>query len=144
MASDRELHPEGKFPAKIMEHAIQTASTGTDQLAVRFETEYGSLWAWYAFTEDAAPHTVKKIRAMGYQGDDIGELADGIVLVGNECEVTVKHEMGRDGRPRAKVTRVSPPGGDKMVSDERATQAVRKYNALLRSVPPRAKEDVPF
>lgn len=146
MAEEREfrLHPEGKFLAEVREHAIQVATTGTEQLCVKFETEFGVLWAWFAFTEAAAPHTIKKIRAMGYAGDDIGELADGVVLVGNKCEVTVKHEMGQDGRPRAKVSWVAPEGGERMVSDDRAAQAVRKYNALLRSVPPVEKEKIPF
>lgn len=144
MADDPRLHPEGRFPATIREHAIQTASTGTEQLAVKFETEFGNVWAWFAFTEDAAPHTIKKIRAMGYAGDDLGELGDGVAMVGNVCEVTIKHEVDRGGKVRAKVHWVAPEGGDRMVSDDKAAQAIKKYNALLRALPPREKDSPPF
>lgn len=146
MPNDREykLHPEGRFPAVIVDHGFLTATTGTDQFVVKFQTEHGTITAWLAFTEAAAKHSIKKIRAMGFTGDDLSELGSGVALEGNKCEITVKHELDNSGRPRAKVDWISPEGGDKMESSAETAKAVARFNFLLRSIKAEGDDEIPF
>jgi len=132
----RDLHPKGLFKATIADHAYQTSSRGTATLAVQFETDEGEIRGFFALSDKAAEHTIRKIRAMGYEGDDLGELADGNVLRGNACQIDVEHDDTYDGTMRDKVSWVHPadyvPG---MQRDEATAVNVKKFNALLKREP---------
>ena len=99
-----ELHPTGFFDdAKIIDHGFDTSSEkGTLYFWVEYQTKHGRLTGYFYMSEKAIEHTLKKIAAMGFDGDDLDTLADGSKLAGNLCQITVNHEE-YDGQQRARV-----------------------------------------
>lgn len=140
----RELHPVGHFPATIMDHGFSSAKTGTYQFWAVFETESGQITGYFPLTEQAADGSIKKIAAMGYNGSDLAELADGDMLKGCCCVITVKHDVW-NGETRDKVAWVNPegwvPGPQR---DESVAANVSKFNGLLAKIQQDKKAGLPF
>jgi len=130
-----QLHPEGFYEAEILDHGYSKSKTGTDTLVVRFETEHGLVNGYFYLTHKAAEGTIRKIRAMGFAGDDLGELADGAELRGNRCQVQVEHSDYGE-QTTARVGWVYPIGYTPGVQrDAEAAAAVKQFNAVLRKEP---------
>lgn len=129
------LHPEGRFKAVIEDHGYMPTKDGSGmQFFAKFNTNDGKvITGFFALSGGAAEHTLKRIRAMGYNGDDMNELTEGNVLIGNECEIEVKHETWQ-GKERAKVVWVDPKGGAQVKRLE-AGANIAKFNALLKKTP---------
>lgn len=127
-----EMHPAGDFRAQILDHGFSESTTGTPQFTTVFETEHGRITGFFALTDKAAEHTLKKIRAMGYEGDDLSDLEDGDVLRGCYCTIQVVHEP-YNGRTTAKVGFVNPDGWEPGIKKSAAAAAVaRRFNSLLK------------
>jgi len=146
-----KIHSRGLHDATVIAHGWDESKTGTPSLKVRFESGEGQLTGWFYMTDKAAPHTIKKIRAMGYTGNDLRELGNGQVLVGNRCVIEVEHEVGNDNVQRAKVAFVNPAGYVPGVKNSENAQAnITRFNALLKSEPTvapagsKAVEEEPF
>jgi hypothetical protein len=130
-----ELHPAGVVRARIEDHGYSTAKSGNDQFVVRFQTKHGSIASYFSLSDKAADWTVEKIRAMGYEGDDMGALADGTALRGRFCMIEVRHEE-YGGRMRAKVAFVNPDGWEPGIQrSEDAAVNAKRFNALLKRKP---------
>jgi len=129
------MHNEGQFDAEIMDHGFMAGNKGP-QLWVKFKTSQGQITAFLHFTPDASEYSVKKVRAMGFQGDDLSQLGDGKALAGNLCSITVYHDT-YNGETRAKVSYIDPLGGGgwQGEKDPGAASDASAYNALLRSEP---------
>ena len=140
------MHPTGTFEAEIVEHAITESSKGTPQIAVKFETKEGDITGWFALTDKAAEYTIKKLRAMGFQGDDLKQINDGQCIVGNQCNIVVAHEE-YNGTTNARVKFVNPlgvTGGADITASDGAAANARRFNALLRQekpIPAKTKVD---
>jgi hypothetical protein len=126
------MHSEGTFDAKVTDHGFAPGNKGP-QLWVKFETSEGNIAGWFSFTDKAAQHTVKKIRNIGYQGDNIEQLNDGVSMRGMLCSIVVEHEE-YDGKTRAKVAFVNRLGdtGGSLDRDDAAARNAARFNALLR------------
>ncbi|KAF0156247.1 MAG: hypothetical protein FD189_1052 [Elusimicrobia bacterium] len=137
------LHSVGIFDAEILDHGFsKSRKVKTDQFVVNFQTPEGKITGFFAMTDSAIEYTIEKIRAMGFEGADLGLLADGTALRGAKCQIVVKHEVwlvekGGDGQTRAKVDGVWPLGYEPGIQrDEAAVANVKRFNALLKKCPP--------
>ena len=127
-----DLHPAGTFRAEIVDHGFSESTTGNPQFSVQFRTEHDTISGYFSMTDKAIEHTIKKIRAMGYEGDDLADLEDGTVLKGCFCSIQITHET-YNGQVSAKVGWVNPdgyvPGIKKSAS---AAANARRFNSLLK------------
>lgn len=129
------IHPTGYFDATILDHGFATTGTGAEQFFTQFQTEHGTIVGYFFLTDKAAEHTMKKIRAMGYQGGDLSALADGRELRGHQCSITIDHEI-YEGKTQAKVGWVNQLGETGIVERCDVTAAnARRFNALLKKTP---------
>ena len=131
------LHPAGQFDdAVIIDHGYSKAKTGTVQLFVVFETTADKITGFFALTDKAIEYTLKNIRAMGFDGERLEDLADGKAMDGNLCQIQVDHEEW-NGKTRAKVSWVNPvgAGGGGIERDADGPAVASRFNALLRKEP---------
>ena len=138
------LHPVGHYQATILDHGFSEAKTGTPQFWAVFETEVGNITGFFPLTEKAAESSLQKIVGMGYTGSNLGELADGQMLLGLCCVVTVKHDTWQ-GETRDKIAWVNPVGwepGPKR--DENVAVNVSKFNGLMAKIQAGKTSDLPF
>lgn len=127
-----DMHPAGTFRAEIVDHGYSETKAGTPQFTVQFSTESGTIAGFFAMTDKAIEHTIKKIRAMGYEGDDLDDLADGTVLKGCYCSIQVTHET-YNGQISAKVGWVNPDGYTPGIKKSASAAAnARRFNSLLK------------
>jgi len=134
------MHPSGTFEAEVIEHAITESSKGTPQVAVKFETSEGEITGWFALTDKAAEYTVEKLRAMGFQGDDLSQINDGQCMVGNQCNLVIEHDEYKD-KVNARIKFVNPlgvSGGTDLAASDSAAANARRFNALLTRAPKQA------
>jgi hypothetical protein len=139
------MHPTGTFEAEVIEHAITESSKGTPQVAVKFETSEGEITGWFALTDKAAEYTIQKLRAMGFQGDDLQAVNDGRCMVGNQCNLVIEHEKYKDKNNNdkigARIKFVNPlgvTGGADLTPSDGAAANARRFNALLTRAPKQA------
>lgn len=104
----------GKHRARAREWAFGKAGTGTYQIGVLFDLLDlpGETIQWFgSFTEKSEKHTLKGLRAMGWQGSDLTELDCNMGgLEQLEVVLVVEHEE-YNGETRSKVRWVNPAGG---------------------------------
>jgi hypothetical protein len=154
----RALHPEGFFRAEIVDHGFGKTETRTNYLGVRFRTllegeAVGEITGFFYMTDAAAEYTVQKIRAMGFEGDDLRDLAKvPPILQGRMVKISVEHRQYQ-GEMRDSVASVYPedwePG---LKKDAEAATNVARFNALLKKHQPvnqgkateKQDEEVPF
>jgi len=138
------MHPKGKYEAKVIDHGYNQATTGSYQFFAEFQTEAGSIIGFFSLSEKAISHTLKKIRAMGFQHDDLDILGDGKHLRGNMCRITVDHEH-YDGQWRAKVGWVNPYHGGVVERIDSKSANLGRFSALLKQIDKveAVKEDAP-
>lgn len=96
--------------------ALGETQTGKEQIGVElefFECE-GERLTWYGFFTDASLEiTLRALRALGWQGDDITELdgvEDATSLLPSEAEAVVQEET-YEGKTRLRVAFVNAAGG---------------------------------
>lgn len=129
------LHPAGDFRAEILDHGFSETQSGTPQFVVKFRTEHDTINGYFAMTDRAIEHTIKKIRAMGYEGDDLSDLEDGALLRGLFCSIQVTHDT-YNGQVSAKVGWVNPDGYTPGVKKSAAAAAnAKRFNSLLKKIP---------
>lgn len=102
----------GTFKARGVEAALDRAGTGTEQIGVMLsitEGEHaGESITWYGFfTEATAERTIKALRLLGWQGDDLTDLT-GIDV--NEVSIVIEHEEDNKGKVHARVKWINGPG----------------------------------
>lgn len=148
-----DIHPVGTFnDCEILDHGF--AESGQKKslyfwIKVRTpESEtYGNVFGNFYLTGAAAEQTIDKIVAMGYDGDDLQELADGTRLRGSIVQITVEHDTYNDN-DRARIGFVNPNNTTiGPTHDEKAAANAKAFNALLKSRKPAARpaeDEVPF
>ena len=83
------MHPEGKFEAEILDHGFcKSGLKGSPQFFAKFKTEAGEITGFFPLTHKAKQYTIEKIRNMGFQGDSMEDLADGMAMRGYWCDAT--------------------------------------------------------
>lgn len=137
------LHPTGNFQAEITDHGYGTSDNAkrSEFFWVKFKTDFGIISGKFYLTQAAIEHTIKKVRAMGFTGNQMEALADGTALVGNRCEIEVTHKpyTSKTGENKffPEVGFVNPIGGGGRGfkrSDGAAANA-RRFDKLLAREP---------
>jgi len=156
-----DLHPAGTFPATILDHGFGTKKNGKGYYWTKFSTGNGEseIVGFFSLTDAAAPYTVDKIKAMGYDGRNMLDLADGTLLRDAECVIVVDHNEGSDGKVRAEVGWVYKAGSSGgLQHNEDAAANASQYNHLFGPAavaettggaldtfdPAAADDDIPF
>ncbi len=110
MTTENSVAP-GRYNARAIEWGLGKTSTGKERVAVQLEltdpSVLGRRLTWYGyFTEGSLPHTVKALRALGWQGADLSVL-DG--LDRNDVSIVVEHE-DYEGKTQVRVKWINEPG----------------------------------
>jgi hypothetical protein len=110
--------PEGKYKAKARSAQLGEASTGAEQIGIEFEIidgeQKGSRYSYYGtFGEAAVEITLKAMRAAGWQGDDVTDLASLNRPDTPDCQIVIAHEEypKGSGKMHTKIKWVNPFGG---------------------------------
>jgi len=148
-----DIHPTGTFnDCEIIDHGFaESGQKKSLYFWIKVRTpqsdEFGNVFGNFYLTGAAAEQTIDKIAAMGFNGDDLQELADGTKLRGNVVQITVEHDEYNDN-VRARIGFVNP--NNAIVGpthDEKAAQNAKQFNALWkkrRPTAPSADDEVPF
>lgn len=144
--------PEGNYPVKATKHKIGEAGTGNKQIGVRLIITDGALKGnasliWYGtFTDKSEDMTIRGMRALGFQGDDLTKMD---TLYDGEAIAVVEHERNQDGKMIAKVKWLN--GADiamkKELDDNELAAFAKKMRGALQKRPsaaPAAKKDDGF
>lgn len=122
----------GKYKARPISWALGMTDTEKEQVAVEIEfldlaVTPRTLW-WYGyFTPNALESTVKALRAMGWEGDDLATLQ----LQDREVEVVVEHEDYK-GVTRPRIRWINAPGGGPAVKKPLGTDQARAFATKMR------------
>ena len=129
---------QGTYRAQAVEGSAQygQTKTGTDQIIIDMDLidigERVSVFLY--FSEKAAPHSMKRLRAAGWQGTNLADLSG---LGSQECQVSVKYEEYQ-GEQKMKVEIVS--GGTVTIQnafDDKSKKAfAAKYAELAKTTAP--------
>lgn len=128
---------EGTYRGRAIAGSEQygTTSNGNDQIVLNLElTDIGETVSTFLFfSEKAAPHSMKRLRLLGWKGNDLANL-EGIDE--NEVDVRVFYEEYQ-GEQKMKVEIVS--GGTvsiQQVDDKGKKAFAAKYKALAATTAP--------
>ena len=145
---------DGYYMAVVSDHGYgpKDGEEGSPYLAVKFNLEtldtheaIGSLTAFLYLTDKSIEHTAKKLRAIGYIGNDASELADGTRMRGMRCQVQVTNEA-YEGKVRAKIGWIYPedytPGVVK--GENSAKLNASRLSTLLKATPATDKKGDPI
>jgi hypothetical protein len=134
----------GKFRVKATSTDIGKAGTGTLQVIVALEiTELGDynglvVWAFLSLTEAAAPYTIEKLRALGWQRNAIEEFAecvDASALLPSEAIAAMHEEPGQNGKTRTVVDFINKLGdGPAIAKDRPSRNELAVLGGRLRSI----------
>lgn len=151
----RELIPTGTYDdCEIVDHGYdESPDKKTPYLWVIFQVpEQGQITGRFYLpkgSEKGLEASFKKIEAMGFEGDDLGELADGSKLAGNRVQITVEHETW-EGTTRDRVgfvnqnhSTVGPSRNDSTAANVTTFNAIWKKGKGKRGQQP-AGDDIPF
>lgn len=126
---------EGTFKAYGVEGSEQYGVTrgGTDQVVVDLKLETGDVVSTFLYFSDAAaPHSIKRLRALGWRGTDLSNLAG---IGSEEVDVRVYWEE-YEGKENMKVEIVT--GGTVVLKDpldaKGKSQFAKRYANLAASV----------
>lgn len=107
--------PEGRYKCRGTEAKLAFTSQGAPQVAVDIviteeESEYcGQHRTWYgSFSDKAMDRTLQSLRFLGWQGDDLSDLAG---IDQNEAYVTITHEEDQEGNIRDRAAFINNSAG---------------------------------
>jgi hypothetical protein len=124
----------GVHRAIVGEGLLGKTGTGKEQVAVSLDvmdtvTGANEHMAWYGyFTEASAEYTVKALRTMGWQGDDLSDLSS---IRGVEVSIVVEHE-DYEGKMRAKVRWINPPGSGAILKEQMSEDEAKSFAAKMK------------
>lgn len=143
-----ELIPQGTYLATVSSSALGATQEGKPQLAIGLDVHTGEMSCprtWYGFfTEKSEPHTVKALRALGFDVatrslDELNpEDAYATPIAGVECRVVIEHEVRQfdDGREetRDRIRWINPKDGGGLVMKERmAPEQAKTFSERFRA-----------
>lgn len=122
----------GKQNAKAVDCTLaESGQNKTPCVAVEFQNEEGESCTWYGYlTDKAAERTIRDLRKMGWNGDDISELSAG--MLPNSIEIDV-YEEEYEGTMREKV-RIAGMAA-KPIEQSGAKALAAKLKGLCKTVP---------
>ena len=127
----------GTYKARGVEGSVQwgTTKNGTDQMVVDLDlVDIGERVSCFLyFTEKSAPHSVKRLRALGWTGDDLSDVRG---IDAADVDVSVSYEE-YNGKQQMKVEIVT--GSTVTVQDPMSAGAkksfAQRYANLVKSTP---------
>jgi len=138
----------GVFKGRAVAGSEQYGTTkgGNDQIVVDVDLETGDrVSAFLVFSEAAAPHSMKRLRALGWEGDNLADLQG---LGSRECDVRVSYEQW-EGKEKMRVEIVT--GGTVTIKDpldDRSKRAFAQRFANLakqtKAEPEKKGDRIPF
>lgn len=130
--SNEQTIPAGFYKGRAIAGSEQfgRTSNGTDQIALDVDVPAlgRQLTVFLFFTDAAAPYAIEKLRACGWQGEDLSNLFG---IDANEIDVAVKYET-YDGKTRMKVD-ISTGGGRVKLENVMTEQDKRAFAARMKS-----------
>lgn len=131
--SNEQTIPAGFYKGRAIGGSEQYAvsSQGTEQIAIDVDVPSlnRQLTVILHFSDAAAPYTIEKLRACGWQGDDLSNLAG---IESNEIDVAIKYDTW-EGKTRMKVD-ISTGGGRIKLENTMGEQQKRAFAARMKSV----------
>jgi hypothetical protein len=126
------LIPEGTWKCRGISYALGYTSADGEQVGVEImllpdqhEDVDGRHLTWYGqFTEKAEPFTLKALRVLGWQGDDISDLSG--IIDGPECEAVIGHEQDLQGEWRHRVRFIQAIGAGGVAMKSKMTEEQSK------------------
>ncbi|WP_163869629.1 hypothetical protein [Myxococcus eversor] len=127
----------GKYRARGVQGALGVAGTGAEQVAVEFqllgndgsEHYVGQSITWFGFFGDASlEHTIKGLRACGWQGDDVSDLT-GVDTY--EVILVIENETYRN-ETRPKVKWVNSMGSGVALKQQMEPTQARTFAQQMR------------
>lgn len=130
--------PSGTYKGRAVADSAQYGHTknGHEQIVIDLMVtvpmagdveEEKRLSTFLVFSDAAAPYAVERLRACGWQGDDLTDLRG---IDANEVDVTVKYEM-YNGEEKLKVD-ILTGGGRVVVKDQMSESQKRAFAARLK------------
>lgn len=123
---------DGRYIARGCAAGLGYSSNQKPQVAVDLEITQGdhagAHVTWYGFFTDAThERTFKALRAMGWQGDDVSNLAG---IDANEVSITLKSEE-YEGKVSQKVAWINPLGGV-VLKEPMTPEQAKAFGAQMR------------
>ena len=134
-----ELTPEGRYPARITDVGAGKAGTGTEQVVIQFELlgpeKYaGRHHSYYGFlTENAIDFALEALENAGWSGNGFTKI-DLDPMIGNECQVVIRHKANDKGEMRDIVRFVNKSNGPAVktpLSSDEAQAVTAKFKGKL-------------
>lgn len=123
----------GVYPGRGIASSEQygTSQKGTDQIAVDLNlSDFGErVTTFLYFSDAAAQYSIERLRAMGWEGDDLSNLAG---IDRNIVNVEIKFEM-YDGKEQMKV-QILTGGGRVVLQNTMNDQAKRAFGARFKNL----------
>ena len=118
---------KGRAIAGSAQYALNEKN-GNESVALDLDLgEVGQFTTFLHFTEAATPYSVERLRACGWKGDDLTNLAG---VDANEITVQVKYEVW-DGKERMKVD-IATGGGRIKLENQMNEHQKRAFAARMR------------
>lgn len=127
----------GKYRARGVQGALGLTSGGKEQVAVEFqllgergdEHYVGQSITWFGFfTDNTLEHTIKGLRACGWQGDDVSDL---VGINTNEVSLVIENEE-YEGQWRPRVRWVNAPGGGLALKQQMDVGQAKNFAQQMR------------
>lgn len=116
------MHPVGTFDAVLEDCGISETQNGKLFIAVQARTEHGVVFGRFSLEGNAAEHSIKKMRAAGWDGRDFGALNDAS-LHGRRISITTEEDE-YDGKVRVQIAWIN-------TAVEKSSAAAKRANHLL-------------
>lgn len=129
------LVKSGRYPAKVVSHAITETKGGDPQAAIRFgfETSDGpkELTFFGSFKGGALEHTLKALVASGLKGNNPA----GPLEIGKDVSIVVEINKDINGNDRNVVRWVNQPGGVTNKMDDMSAKAkLEQYTGAVMAL----------
>ncbi|NNB90527.1 hypothetical protein [Corallococcus exiguus] len=127
----------GRYKARAAQGALGFTSGGKEQVAIEFtflgndgsEPYAGQSITWFGFFTDASlEHTIKALRACGWQGNDVSDLTG---IESNDVSLVIENEE-YEGKWSPKVRWVNPLGSGLALKQQMEPTQARSFAAQMR------------
>lgn len=135
----------GKYQANVADYTADVSPNGKPYVKVWLNVENQGQVTWTGYlTEKTQERTIQSLTYMGFKGDDIGVLADGVLSqaldLTTPVNITVIHETDKNNPAKkyAKVQWVNRAGQTARVIDPvknaQAKSQLSQFNGTLKKV----------
>lgn len=141
---------EGHHIGKITATVIVKSNSGSYQLVISLVNEAGDIAnAYLSFSKAAQKYTRKQLEACGFPGDNVADIHETDLIVGNKVEFDVAPDT-YEGKIRLKVGMLFPVGGSGTITGKLSKDEAEEFGAALRAKFGRTSggggnlDDIPF